>query len=471
MYGYSPKSKRKRGVILSMGGWQRLQSAQSQAELQHNSGTAYTLEELNELTKLSSHTLTKIKRRQVPVDIQSLENYFQAFDLKLTSQDFTRPTIERQSALSSRNLDYQYQNDFVRASAEISDAETSRSVGSLDLSEPTIPEGQVPLDSPYYLLRPPVEASCYQTMMQPGSLIRIKAPRRLGKSSLMARVLQYGARQNYRTVFLSLQLAERQLFNDLDRFLRWFSASVGLGMGLSNNLDQYWDELFGSKISCKIYFEEYLLAQQSQPLLLALDDVDRLFDYPELADEFFGLLRTWHEQGKNQPVWQKLRLIVAHSTEVYIPLNVNKSPFNVGLPIELKPFTFEQVREIATRYSLSQPQEIATELIAIANGQPYLIQLALYHLWLNNISLSELVATAATSYGIYSEHLRRQWWALEQNPQLAYAFSKVLQQDQPTELELYLAFKLESLGLIKLQGNKAVPSCALYKNYFREKLL
>ncbi len=460
MYGYNPKLKRKRGVILSMSGWQRLQSAQSQAESNNNGGALYTLEDLNGLTKLSSHTLIKIKRRQAPVDIQSLESYFQAFDLKISGQDFCRPTANFNS---SNELDLANGNNY----EEIAQENTS----SNNYLNPKLPEGQVPLDSPFYIVRSPVEASCYQTIMQSGSLIRIKAPRRLGKSSLMARLLQYGAQQNYRTVFLSFQLAERQLFQDLDRFLRWFSASVGLGLGLQNKLEHYWDELFGSKISCKIYFEEYLLAQQSQPLILALDDVDRLFDYPELADEFFGLLRTWHEQAKNQSVWDQLRLIVAHSTEVYIPLNVNKSPFNVGLPIELLPFTLEQVEELATRYGLAKSSTVASKLMAIANGQPYLIQLALYNLSLNNISLSDLVATAATSNGIYSEHLRRQWWTLEQNPQLAYAFSEVLQEDSPKELDLYLAIKLESLGLIKLQGNKATPSCALYRDYFKEKLI
>jgi len=459
MYGYNPKLKRKRGVVLSTSGWQRLQSAQSQAESNDNGGALYTLEDLNELTKLSSHTLTKIKRRQSPVDIQSLESYFQAFGLKLSSHDFCRPTSDYKS---SNKSDFATEN----GGDEIAPENTSTS-NYLNL---TLPEGQVALDSPFYLVRPPVEASCYQTVMQPGSLIRIKAPRRLGKSSLMARVLQYGSQQNYRTVFLSFQLAERQLFRDLDRFLRWFSTSVGLGMGLQNNLEDYWDELFGSKISCKIYFEEYLLAQQSQPLLLALDDVDRLFDYPELADEFFGLLRTWHEQAKNQPRWERLRLIVAHSTEVYIPLNVNKSPFNVGLPIELLPFTLDKVAELATRYGLAKSQLIAAELMAIANGQPYLIQLALYQLSLNHLSLSELVAKAVTSNGIYGEHLRRQWWTLAQNPQLASAFSEVLQQDTPKVLDLYLAFKLESLGLIKLQDNQATPSCALYRDYFKEKL-
>ena len=155
----------------------------------------------------------------------------------------------------------------------------------------------------------------------------------MGKSSLMVRALDHAKQQGYKTVFLSMHMADRSILQDLDKFLQWFSASVGLGMHLPSRINGYWDELFGSKISCKIYFEQYLLAKSVQPMVLALDDVDRLFDYPELADDFFCLLRTWHEQAKNSSIWQQLRLIVAHSREVYIPLNANKSPFNVGVPI------------------------------------------------------------------------------------------------------------------------------------------
>ncbi len=52
-----------------------------------------------------------------------------------------------------------------------------------------------------------------------------------------------------------------------------------------------------------------------------------------------------HEQGKNNPDWQRLRLIIVHSKEVYIPLNINQSPFNVGLGIELPEFNLEQVKD------------------------------------------------------------------------------------------------------------------------------
>lgn len=463
MFSSSQKSKRKRGVILSLEGWQRLKSAQTASEIEENKGIPYTLEDLNELTGLSSHTLSKVRRRQTPVDRQTLEEYFNAFNLTLTTRDYIKPIPETEVAAKPI---------MAIAQDHCSAGETSLSEGLNSEREPPLPEGQVSLDSPFYLERPPVEANCYKTILQPGSLIRIKAPRRMGKSSLMVRILNYAAQQGCQTVFLSFRLADRSILEDedLDKFLQWFSASVGLGMNLPNRLAEYWDELFGSKISCKIYFEQYLLVQNPQPLVLALDDVDLLFDYPQLADEFFGLLRTWHEQAKNHKIWKQLRVIVGHSSEVYIPLNMNKSPFNVGLPIELKSFTAQQVEHLASRYNLNWSSQQTEQLMAIANGQPYLVQLGLYSIWQENISLEELWHKTNTATGIYADHLQRLLWVLEQDLKLASAFHQVIEASQPIELQLLQAFKLESLGLVRLQGNQASSSCALYTEYFRDRL-
>jgi transcriptional regulator with XRE-family HTH domain len=82
------------GVILSLGGRQRLQEAQKQSEIQFNSGRVYTLEELNELTGLSPKTLTKVRTRKNPVDRQTLEEYFRAFNLTLTPSDYMQPNAE-----------------------------------------------------------------------------------------------------------------------------------------------------------------------------------------------------------------------------------------------------------------------------------------------------------------------------------------------------------------------------------------
>jgi serine/threonine-protein kinase len=77
--------------------------------------------------------------------------------------------------------------------------------------------------------------------------------------------------------------------------------------------------------------------------VLSLDEVDRLFAYPELAADFLSLLRAWYEKTKTLRIWQQLRLTIVYATEVYIPLNLHESPFNVGQLIELSEFTPEQI--------------------------------------------------------------------------------------------------------------------------------
>ena len=102
---------------------------------------------------------------------------------------------------------------------------------------------------------------------------------------------------------------------------------------MSNRLGDYWDtDILGSNDNCTVYFEEYLLPEISKPLVIGLDDVDRIFSYPEVVGDFFGMLRNWHERGKISKIWKDLRLIIAHSTECYIPLDLNQSPFNAGIP-------------------------------------------------------------------------------------------------------------------------------------------
>ncbi|WAL61404.1 AAA-like domain-containing protein [Thermocoleostomius sinensis] len=189
-----------------------------------------------------------------------------------------------------------------------------------------------------------VEAACHAAILQPGALLRIKGAEQMGKTSLLLRLLHQKAQQNFDVALLSLKAVEPSMLQDIDALLQWFCQQVTVALQLPNYLDDYWDDVFGSSISCKSYFEEYLLLQSSQPLVLALDDVDRLFPYIEVADEFLGLLRAWHEDAKTRDTWKKVRLVLSHTADVYIPLNLHKSPFNVGVPIELIGFTQTQVQ-------------------------------------------------------------------------------------------------------------------------------
>ncbi|MEG4211590.1 AAA-like domain-containing protein [Microcoleus sp. S13_B4] len=329
------------------------------------------------------------------------------------------------------------------------------------------PGSPVPLDSPFYIHHPLIEELAYREITKPGSVLRIKAPRKMGKSSLLLRILERATSLDYRTVSLDFQQAEEAVLDNLDKFLRWFCANISRQLELPPLLDDYWDEDMGSKVSCAIYLQQYILDKIKSPLVLALNEVNRIFEYPKIAREFLPLLRSWHEEAKRIEVVGKLRLIVLHSTEIYIPLKLTESPFNVGLPLQLPYFTEEQILALAQRHGLDWTEgSDADRLMAMVGGHPYLVRLALYHLCQNSLTLDQLLQEAPTLAGIYKDYLRSFWVTLQEYPELAVALKQVVKSERGVELDPIVASKLISMGLIHIDNNRCTLSCELYRIYF-----
>ncbi|MBW4588485.1 MAG: AAA-like domain-containing protein [Aetokthonos hydrillicola CCALA 1050] len=339
--------------------------------------------------------------------------------------------------------------------------------------EPNIieqPEGQVCLQSAFYVERQPMEADCYEAILQPGSLIRIKAPRQMGKTSLLTRILHHGAQHNCQTAYINFQLADVDFFTNLDKFLQWFCGSVAQALNLKDRLSEYWQGFLVNKDKCTNYFQRYLLSEISSPIIIGLDDVDRLFQYPQVSSEFFALLRAWHETSKNKEIWKKLRLVIVHCQEVYIPLNINQSPFNVGLPIALPEFSFSQVEYLVQQHRLKWTWEEIQQFMVMLGGHPYLVRKGLYEIARGRTTLSQLLRIAPTEQGFYCDHLRRHLSTLQEDSQLASAMKEVALATGAVRVDSALAFKLRSMGLVKFQENNIIPSCELYRKYFRERL-
>ena len=157
---------------------------------------------------------------------------------------------------------------------------------------PCYPNGAVPLTSPFYLERTPFKAQIDREIRKPGALVRIKAPREMGKTSLLMRVLDSAKGLGYKTVSLNIEQVDAEILGNLDRFLRWLCANVARQLQLTPMLDEYWDEDLGSKISCTAYFQDYLLEKISTPIVLAFDEMNHIFEHPQMAQDFLPLLRS-----------------------------------------------------------------------------------------------------------------------------------------------------------------------------------
>jgi WD40 repeat protein len=95
------KSSRRRGVVLTLQGQQKLQAARRQAEIADNYGDRYTLEEISAKTNISLTTVTKVLEAQTPVDRQTLDCFFTAFNIALERTDYSQPAEELETQLET----------------------------------------------------------------------------------------------------------------------------------------------------------------------------------------------------------------------------------------------------------------------------------------------------------------------------------------------------------------------------------
>lgn len=339
-----------------------------------------------------------------------------------------------------------------------------------------------PAKSPFYVQRKStekhksIESRCYEEIQKPGTLTRIKAPEQMGKTWLLEKVLGFAREQEYQTVTLDFRLADNTIFGDYETFLQWICVNVGESLDLEENLDKYWKKMYGSNKNCTRYFQNYLLANINNPLILGLDNVDLVFEQPNIFNDFCKLIRYWYDQAKSTDhigdIWKKIRFVIVHSTEVYRGMDINSSPLaGVGLTVEPPEFKSEQVLLLVQQYELDWNTSDIEKLMKLMGGNPTLVHKALDSAKQQNLSLEELLKLAATESGIFRDHLGRHLHNLRQYPELASVFLLCVNSQEPVDIDSQLGFKLHRMGLVKLDGNCVTPSCNLYHRYFSSRLV
>ncbi len=351
--------------------------------------------------------------------------------------------------------------------------------GKLNTQKPEYPGGALPFSSPFYIERSNEEAQAYQEIMRPGSVVRIKGPRKMGKSSLMLRVLDQADVEGYKKVIIDFQLADRSILGNLDTLLRWICLQMTNQLRIDSAIDEHWNELIGSKLSCSTYLQQYILPEVEVPVVLVFNELNLLFDFEDVSKDFLPLLRSWYEESKHNQVMQQLRQVLIYSTEVYVQLDINLSPFNVGLPIELSLFTGEQLESLSDVYGFNFKNDGTvnspiTFLLSKLGGHPYLVQLALYELATKHdfiespsSTLKELIESASKPNGLFSDFLQQLLVEISNNDDAVKAFHKFLKQEELSRIELYL---LECLGLVQIRNEKTVAVSQLLIAFLRENL-
>ncbi len=281
---------------------------------------------------------------------------------------------------------------------------------------PELAGGAMPVDSKFYVRRP-TDGKAEKCLDRGESVVLIQGPRQVGKSSLLARLLAHGRSKGFRVAVNDFQtIGESQLVEE-ELFYKTLAHSLASQLGLELNLQNEWQTWLGPNMNLDAVLGN-LLAQVGGRVCWGIDEADALFGC-SYANNFFGLLRSWHNRRALDPEgpWGKLTLILSYATEAHLFItDLNQSPFNVGVKLPLRDFSQNEVSELAGFYGITKTDEVET-VFRITNGQPFLARRALTNLS-QGITAGELETTSSLEDGPFGDHLHRILESVSFDPQI-----------------------------------------------------
>jgi hypothetical protein len=331
--------------------------------------------------------------------------------------------------------------------------------------------GAVPLDSEFYVTRP-ADAELLAAIAKRDSIVLIKGARQMGKTSMLARGLQYAREQNVPAVSTDLQKFNAENFKTVNRLYLTMAESIADQLNLETEPAVSWDDRRGPNANFERFLRKEILGRLNTPLVWGLDEVDRLFVTP-FGSEVFGLLRSWHNERALDPTgpWSRLTVVIAYATEAHLFIaDINQSPFNVGTRLALEDFTPVQVADLNRRYhSPVKSQDELNRFTRLVGGHPYLVRRGLHELATRKLSFDAFEDQAARDEFFYGDHLRRMLVLLAREPELSQVMRGVLDgQPCPTPESFE---RLRSAGFVTGHyPQEARPRCRLYTMYLRRHL-
>jgi len=336
------------------------------------------------------------------------------------------------------------------------------------LEELEAPGGAVKLRDRLYVERD-ADARLKREIVKSGTTTTIRAARQTGKSSLLVRGVHHAREHGAKDVCLDLQGIDPDYLETPDVFMRYLAEFIVRKLRLDGTeVERLWRGSLGPQDKLTYLMENYVLPECDGPIVLALDEADRLLQ-TAFYKGFFALLRSWHNLRASDERWNRLNAVMVISTEPYLLIpDVNQSPFNVGLNLYLKDFDAVQVRDLNQRHGSPVTESDFPRLMDLLGGHPYLTRKALYTLVIERLAWADLVRVAATDQGPFGDHLRHHHWLLRDKPNLREELRQVIRYGRCTDEKAF--FRLLRAGLVKGSGNVCKCRCDLYRVYFEDKL-